>query len=166
VAAGILDVKQTPMGINMGGSIAPLGVGIKIHMVPAQHTSILDMSELNPDFKGPRFFDGGTAVGYVIELENGFRIYHSGDTDVFGDMALIGRLHKLDLALVCIGGHFTMGPEAAALALREYLKPKQVIPMHYGTFPVINRTPAELKAALGNAPIKVLEPKPGEPLRF
>ena len=59
-----------------------------------------------------------------------------------------------------------MDPEGAAFALREYIKPKQVIAMHYGTFPVINRTPAELKAALGNAPIKMLDVKPGEALRF
>ena len=105
-------------------------------------------------------------MGYVIEFENGFKIYHTGDTDVFGDMALIGRRFKPDLALVCIGGYFTMDPEGAAFAMREYIKPKQVIPMHYGTFPVINRTPAEFKAALGNAPIKMLDVKPGEPLRF
>ena len=59
-----------------------------------------------------------------------------------------------------------MDPEGAAFAMREYIKPKQVIPMHYGTFPVINRTPAEFKAALGNSPIKVIEAKPGEPMRF
>ena len=166
VAAGILDVNKTVMGINMGGSIAPIGPGIKVHMVPAVHTAMIDMSEINPEWKGARFFEGGAAVGYVIEFENGFKIYHSGDTDVFGDMALIGRMYKPDLALVCIGGYFTMDPEGAALALREFIKPKQVIPMHYGTFPVINRTPAELKAALGNAPIKVIDVKPGEALRF
>ena len=102
----------------------------------------------------------------MIEFENGFRIYHTGDTDVFGDMALISRFYKPDLALVCIGGYFTMDPERAAFALREYIKPKQVIPTHFGTFPVLNRTPAELKAALGNSPIKVLDAKAGEPLRF
>ena len=59
-----------------------------------------------------------------------------------------------------------MDPEGAAFAMREYIKPKQAIAMHYGTFPVINRTPAEFKAALGNSPIKVIEAKPGEPIRF
>jgi len=166
VAAGILDVNKTVMGLNMGGSIVPIGPGIKVHMVPAVHTSVIDMTDFGAEWKGPRFFDGGAPVGYVIEFENGFKIYHTGDTNVFGDMALIGRMFKPDLALVCIGGYFTMDPEGAAIALREYIKPKQVIPMHYGTFPVINRTPAELKAALGNAPIKVLDVKPGEALRF
>lgn len=167
VAAGLLDATKTSAGMNKGGSMSPLGPGIKVYMVPASHTSSVDMTELgHPEWKGPRLMDGGSPVGYVIELENGFKIYHTGDTDVFGDMALIGRRLKPDLALVCIGGYFTMDPEGAAFAMREYIKPKQVIPMHYGTFPVINRTPAELKAALGNAPIKVIEAKPGESLRF
>jgi len=81
-------------------------------------------------------------------------------------MALINKFYKPDLALVCIGGHFTMDPEHAAYAVRELIRPKQVIPMHYGTYPVINRTPAEFKAALGNAPIKVLDMKPGDALKF
>jgi len=166
VTAGLLEAAKTPAGLNKGGMTAPFGPGIKIYMVPASHTSSLDMMEDHPEWKGPRLLDGGSPVGYVIEFENGFRIYHTGDTDVFGDMALIGRRFKPDLALVCIGGYFTMDPEAAAFALREYIKPKQVIPMHYGTFPVINTTAAELKAALGNSPIKVIDAKPGEPLHF
>jgi L-ascorbate metabolism protein UlaG (beta-lactamase superfamily) len=165
-AAGLLDPKRTVFGMNKGGMTAPLGTALKIHMVPAVHTSVLDMEDLNPGWTGQRFFEGGDPVGYVIEMENGFKIYHSGDTDAFGDMALIGRFLKPDLALVCIGGYFTMGPDRAGYALREWIKPKQVIPMHYGTFPVINRTPAELKEALGNAPIKVLDVKPGEVVRF
>ena len=166
VSAGVLDSAKTPVGMNMGGTVSPLGPGVKIHMVPAQHTAMVDMTELKPDWTGTRFFEGGAAVGYVIEFENGFKVYHTGDTNVFSDMALIGRFYKPDLALVCIGGHFTMDPEGAAYALREFIRPKQVIPMHYGTFPVINRTPAELKTALGNAPIKMLDVKPGEALRF
>jgi len=165
VALGLLDGSRS-IAMDMGGTVSPLGPAIKIHMVPAKHTSMLDMKDLKADWTGVSFIDVGAAVGYVIELENGFKIYHSGDTDVFSDMALIGRRYKPDLALVCIGGHFTMDPEGAAFALREYIRPKQAIPMHYGTFPVINRTPAELKAALGNAPIKIIEVKPGEPVRF
>jgi L-ascorbate metabolism protein UlaG (beta-lactamase superfamily) len=135
-------------------------------MVPAQHSSSVQVDPEKPEAKVVRYFYGGEAVGYVIEFENGFKIYDSGDTDVFGDMALIGRRFKPDLALVCIGGHYTMDPEQAAFALREYIKPKQVIPQHFGTYPVINRTPAELKKALGNAPIKVLDLKPGDAVRF
>jgi L-ascorbate metabolism protein UlaG (beta-lactamase superfamily) len=121
---------------------------------------------IKPDVTGVQHIAGGAPIGYVIKLENGFSIYNTGDTDVFGDMELISKFYKPDLALVCIGGHFTMDPEHAAYALRELIRPKQVIPIHYGTYPVINRTPAELKAALGNAPITVLDVKPGETVRF
>ena len=166
VSLGVLEgSKAIPM--NKGGTVSPLGAGIKVHMVRAEHSSGADMNYAKPEFlKGVRFLDGGNPVGYVLELENGFKIYHTGDTDVFGDMALIQRFYKPDLALVCIGGHFTMNPEHAAYAVRELIKPKQVIPMHYGTYPLINRTPAEFKAALGNAPVKVLDMKPGDTLKF
>lgn len=166
VSLGLVEgSKAIPM--NKGGTVSPLGPGVKVHMVRAEHSSGTDLNFVKPDFiKGIQYIDGGNAVGYVLELENGFKIYHSGDTDVFGDMALIQRFYKPDLALVSIGGHFTMDPERAAYAVRELIKPKQVIPMHYGTYPLINRTPAEFKAALGNAPIKVLEMKPGDALKF
>ena len=166
VATGMLEGLKSPIAMNKGGTISPIGPGIKVHMVPAEHSSALEMPLYKPDWTGPRFVEGGVPVGYVIELENGFKIYDTGDTDVFSDMALIGRRFKPDLALVCIGGHFTMDPEQAAFALREYIKPKQVIPMHYGTFPVINHDPAELRAALGRSAIKMIDVKPGEPLRF
>jgi len=170
VKLGLLDAEKT-VAMNKGGTVAPLGRGIKIHMVPADHSSSVDVvglgvAESDPLRKAMRFFAGGAPVGYVVELENGFKIYHSGDTNVFGDMGLIHALHAPDLALVCIGGTFTMGPEGAAYALRELIKPKLVLPIHYGTFPVVNRTPAELKAALGDAPMEVLELKPGEAARF
>jgi L-ascorbate metabolism protein UlaG (beta-lactamase superfamily) len=165
VALGFLDGSKT-IAINKGGTVAPLGPGIKVHMVGAEHSSSADLPAIKPDTTGMRHIAGGVAVGYVLELENGLKIYHTGDTDVFGDMALINKFFKPDLALVSIGGHFTMDPEHAAYAVRELIRPKQVIPMHYGTFPVINRTPAELKAALGEAPIKVLDVKPGEAVRF
>ena len=67
--------------------------------------------------------------------------------------------------MVVIGGHFTMGPEGAAYALKQFIKPKQAIPIHYGTFPVINRTPEELKEAMGDSPIEILDVKPGQTLR-
>jgi L-ascorbate metabolism protein UlaG (beta-lactamase superfamily) len=165
VSIGLLEGSKT-IAMNKGGTVTPLGPAIKIHMVPAEHSSGVDLSTMKPDAPPPRHLAGGEAVGYVIEFENRFTLYATGDTDVFGDMALIGKFYKPDLALVCIGGHFTMDPERAAYAMRELVRPKQVIPMHYGTFPVINRTPAELKAALGNAPVKVIEAKPGEALAF
>ncbi len=167
VALGLIDGDKA-IGMNKGGTVAPLGRGIKIHMVPAEHSS-----SINVEFQGierepgsPRHLYTGGAVGYVVELENGFKIYNSGDTAVFGDMALINRFYAPDLALVSIGGHFTMDPEGAAYAVRELIKPKRVIPVHYGTYPVINRTPAEFKAALGDADIEVLVMQPGEALKF
>jgi len=165
VALGLLDGSKS-IAMDKGGTVTPLGAGIKVHMVQAEHSSSADLVALKGDTTAVRFVEGGVAVGYVIEFENGFRIYDTGDTDVFGDMALINRLFKPDLALVCIGGHFTMDPERAAYAVRELIRPKMVIPEHYGTFPVLNRTPAEFKAALGDVPIKVLEMKPGETLKF
>ena len=165
VALGIIDGAKSVV-MNKGGTVAPLGPGIKIHMVPAEHSSGFDIQSIRPDSKDIRHVEGGQAVGYVVELENGFKIYHSGDTDVFGDMALIEKFHKPDLALICIGGHFTMDPERAAYAIRELIRPKQVIPIHYGTYPVINRTPAEFKAAMGNTQIKVLDVKPGDAVKF
>ena len=165
---GVINTeKSIPM--NKGGTVTPLGRGVKVHMVPAEHSSSVDLLNFglqNQDSKSPRFLAAGTPVGYVVELENGFKIYHSGDTDVFSDMALINKFFRPDLAMVCIGGHFTMGPERAAYAVRELIKPKLVIPIHYGTYPIINRSPAEFKAALGDTPIKVLDVKPGEPLKF
>jgi len=168
---GALEVIDSSKAIamNKGGTVEPLGRGIKIHMVPAEHASGITLQSLGlyrSDSKGPTDIFGGAAVGYVIQFENGFSIYHSGDTHVFGDMALINEFYAPDLALICIGGHFTMGPEHAAYALRELIKPKKVIPIHYGTYPVINRTPAELKAALGKSPIEVLDVQPGQLVKF
>lgn len=168
VEMGRLD-SQKIIAMNKGGTVTPAGRGIKVHMVPAEHSSSMDLV-ISPPPKWPtdalRHLSAGVPVGYVVELENGFTIYLSGDTDVFGDMALINHFFKPDLAIVCIGGYFTMGPKRAAYAVSELLKPKQVIPVHYGTYPVINRTPAEFEAALENAPIEILVPEPGQPIRF
>ena len=168
IEMGRLESRKV-IAMNKGGTVTPLGRGIKIHMVPAEHSSSMDLViSPPPDWttKMLRHLDAGAPVGYVVELENGFSIYLSGDTDVFGDMALINQFFKPDLAIVSIGGHFTMGPRRAAYAVRELLKPKQVIPIHYGTYPVINRTPAEFKAALGDTSIELLVPEPGQALMF
>ena len=165
---GLISAEKG-IAMNKGGTVTPIGRDIKIHMVPAEHSSSVDLPSLGllrPEAHAPRVLDGGVPIGYVMELENGFKIYHSGDTDVFGDMVLINKFYRPDLAMVSIGGHFTMDPVHAAYALRELIRPKQVIGIHYGTYPVINRTPAELKAALGDAPIEVLDLKPGQPLKF
>ena len=167
-ALGVIEADNA-IGMNKSGTVTPLGADIKIHMVPAEHSSSVDLPGLGLPLvqeNGQRFLDAGAPVGYVVELENGFKIYHSGDTGVFGDMALIHDLYAPDLALVCIGGHFTMDPEGAAYAMRELVKPKQVIPIHYGTYPIIDRTPAEFKAALGDTSIQVLDVTPGQAVKF
>ncbi len=163
VAHGVIPRKQA-ISMNKGGTIMPMGPGVKISMVPADHSSSLQL--VDPNTKKPHIVYAGAAVGYVITLENGFTIYHSGDTGVFSDMALIRALYKPDLAMVSIGGHFTMDPRGAAYALTVLLKPKVVIPIHYGTFPPLKGTPAELAKALGSTPIKMMAIQPGQAVKF
>ncbi len=159
VASGAVE-QVNMISMNKGGTVQPAGEGLKIHMVPAEHSSGLRVT--NPDTGKPGTVYAGESVGYVVELEDGFKIYHSGDTGVFGDMALIDKLIGIDLALVSIGGHFTMDPKGAAYALTELLKPDQVLPIHYGTFPPLKGTPAQLKEALGDSAIEVLDIQPGQ----
>lgn len=162
---GVVDSEKV-IAMNKGGTVSPLGRDIKIHMVPAEHSSSFDMKHfgLKPDL--PRYRDGGAAVGYVIELENGFTIYHSGDTGIFGDMALIHTLFEPDLALVYIAGHFGMGPELAAYAVKNLIKPKIAIPIHYGTFPIINVDPARFAKAMEGSDITARVVEPGEPMKY
>jgi L-ascorbate metabolism protein UlaG (beta-lactamase superfamily) len=155
VSLGLLP-KEQMLGWNKSGTITPIGDDIRITMVRAEHSSVVTHD-------GKVHF-GGEPVGYVIELENGYRIYHSGDTGVFGDMKMIGDYYKPDLALVSIGGWYTMGPKEAAYAMDSLMRPKMVIPMHYGTFPPLKGTPQELIDALGNSPVKVKVMIPGETL--
>jgi L-ascorbate metabolism protein UlaG (beta-lactamase superfamily) len=105
---------------------------------------------------------GGDPCGYVIEFENGKRVYHAGDTNVFGDMKLIGELYRPDIALLPIGGLYTMSPREAALAIK-LLGVKRVVPMHHSTFPALTGTPEGLRAATkGIRGLKVIDLKPGE----
>jgi L-ascorbate metabolism protein UlaG (beta-lactamase superfamily) len=107
---------------------------------------------------------GGEAAGLLIRLPGGFTVYHAGDTCVFGDMKLIGELYAPDVALLPIGDHYTMGPREAAYAVK-LLGVKDVIPMHYATFPVLTGTPEELRkecASIAGLTIHAL--KPGESL--
>ena len=142
-------------GMNKGGTVALAGV--KVTMVRADHSA----GDWAPDLGVPLYL--GEPVGFVVELENGRRIYHAGDTDVFGDMRLIRELHRPDVAFLPIGGHFTMDPRGAAAAV-ELLGVTTVVPIHYGTFPILAGTPDQLRlelAARGLASVQVLAPAPG-----
>ncbi len=127
---------------------------VKATMVHADHScGILD---------GDQILYGGEACGYVIELSDGRRLYHAGDTNVFGDMAQIRELYGPELAMLPIGDLFTMGPREAALACR-LLRPKKVIPMHFGTFPPLVGRPDHLRQQLQGEPgIEVLALDPGQ----
>ena len=138
--------------MNKGGTVEV--AGIKAHMVHAVHScGITD---------GDEIIYGGEAAGYVIELENGFKLYHAGDTAVFSDMALIGKLLEPDVAMLPIGDHYTMGPRSAAEAVR-LLGVKTVIPMHFGTFPLLTGTPDDLRKEASDVNgLEVVDLKPGE----
>ncbi|HYG98082.1 MAG TPA: metal-dependent hydrolase [Terriglobales bacterium] len=126
---------------------------VKVTMTHAVHScGILD---------GDQIVYGGEACGYVMELTNGLRIYHAGDTAAFTDMELIHELYRPEIAMLPIGDHFTMSPKEAALAC-TMLKPKVVIPMHFGTFPLLTGTPAELRRLLELVGVEVLDLKPGQ----
>ena len=142
---------QNVTGMNPGGTLAALGLSIT--MVSAQHSSSV--------VEDGRIVYLGLAAGYVIRFENGLTIYFAGDTGLFGDMRLIGELYKPHIGFLPIGDRYTMGPEQAAKAA-ELLGVKQVVPMHYGTFPALTGTPDRLRALVGPKGIEVLELKPGE----
>jgi L-ascorbate metabolism protein UlaG (beta-lactamase superfamily) len=138
------------IGMNKGGTVE--AAGIHFTMVHAEHTG------------GVTVTGGGAEVtrevgcwGWLIEFEDGTRVYHSGDTDVFGDMGLY-RDWGPSIGVLPIGGHYTMGPAGAARAI-ELTGVQAVVPVHYGTFPVLAGTPAEL-AGLTQA--RVVELQPGE----
>ena len=162
---GILPVAQANR-MNKGGSIRPFGPdGVRITMTHAEHSS--ELVWRNPATGRDETHVGGEPCGFVIEFENGFKLWHLGDTGVFGDMKLLAEMYKLDLVLIPIGGgQFVMNPVDAAMATRELIKPKMALPMHYGTNPSLVGTPEEYTKALGNAPVKVLAVKPGEALEF
>lgn len=159
---GILPPALAPR-FNKSGTITPVP-GIKVTAVHAEHSSIIVWK--NPATGKDEVHPGGEPVGYIIELENGFRIYHMGDTGLFADMKFIADYYKPDLVLMPIGGHFTMGPADAAYATREWLRPAAVIPMHYGANPLGKGTPEEYIRALGSTRARVLALKPGEKAIF
>ncbi|HYM96513.1 MAG TPA: metal-dependent hydrolase [Candidatus Sulfotelmatobacter sp.] len=141
---------ESIIGGNAGGMIEV--DGIKVTLVHAEHScGITD---------GDRIVYGGQACGLVIEFENGYTIYFAGDTDVFGDMAIIAELNRLDAAFLPIGDFYTMGPHRAAKAVK-LLGVKTVVPMHFGTFPPLVGRPKALQELVGSG-VTVLDIKPGD----
>ena len=161
-AAGWVPMKQM-VRFNKSGPINPIGDGITITMTHAEHSSIIQAKDKDGH---EMLLPGGEPAGYIIKLEDGYTIYHSGDSGVFSDMTFIGEYYKPDLALVSIGGHFTMDPAHAAYAMKNLMKPKIIMPMHYGTFGVLKGTPDQLIAALGSGGPEVVVMQPGDTRKF
>ena len=146
----------TTAEMNLGG---PQNVrGLNVTMVQAFHST----GVTNPN---GNLIYGGSAAGYVVELENGFRLYHTGDTALFGDLRLIGEVYRPDLAFIPIGGLYTMGPREASYAIR-FLNVRQVVPMHFGTFPALSGTPEDLLRFTQDIPdLTIHVMRPGETMR-
>jgi L-ascorbate metabolism protein UlaG (beta-lactamase superfamily) len=147
------------VGFNKGGTMEARG--LQVTMTTADHSA----GDWDNAQGTPRYL--GEPAGFVVELEDGRRIYFAGDTNVFGDMRLIRELYAPDLAFLPIGGHYTMGPREAALAV-ELLGVSEVIPIHWGTFPILAGTPAQLrdelaKRSLGD--VRVPDLQPGVPIQ-
>ena len=142
---------QNVLGMNIGGTQAVAGV--RLTMTPAAHSgSIVEQGQI--------VYTGG-AAGFVIRAADAPTIYFAGDTALFGDMKIIRERYAPDIAFLPIGDHYTMGPEDAAIAA-DWLGVRQVVPMHWGTFPVLTGTPTALRAHLKHSSIDVLELAPGE----
>ena len=131
-------------GPNKGGTVE--AAGCKFTLTNAFHSG-----------SAPDGSYGGEACGLVVELEDATKIYFAGDTCVFGDMQLIARIYEPDVVVLPIGGHFTMDPREAAVAL-ELLGVKRCVPCHFGTFPVLRGTPQELQELAPNVEVHVIEP--------
>jgi L-ascorbate metabolism protein UlaG (beta-lactamase superfamily) len=142
---------QNVVDMGIGGTVSV--AGLDVTMTPAVHTSSAD--------EGGTTTYLGHATGFVVRVESGQKFYFAGDTALFGDMRLIGEIHAPDIAFLPIGDHYTMGPEDAARACR-LLGVRQVVPMHYGTFPVLTGTPDHLKRLVDPYGVDVLVLKPGE----
>jgi L-ascorbate metabolism protein UlaG (beta-lactamase superfamily) len=162
VALGVLPPQLAPR-FNKTGIVEPTQ-GITVTAVRAEHSSTLIWR--NPATGKDEAHVGGEPIGFIITLENGYKIWHMGDTGLFGDMAFIAQYYKPDLVLMPIGGNFTLGPKEAAYAARELIKVRDVIPMHYGANPLAKGTPAQFLEELKGSTIRAHVLKPGESRAF
>ena len=143
---------KTVSPMNKGGSQSVAGV--RVTMTHAVHSCGIQEDD------GTIIY-GGEPCGFVIELESGLKLYHAGDTNVFGDMAIIRDLYAPAIALLPIGDLFTMSPREVAYACK-LLRPNRVVPMHFGTFPPLTGTPGEVKRMIGESGAGVVDLKPGQ----
>lgn len=154
-AAIVGIVELTRFCQSMGAKVDPMNLGTikhrntRITLTPAFHSTGIDA--------GGKLVDGGTPAGTVIDFGGGDTVYHAGDTFLFSDMALIGKLYAPKVALLPIGDRYTMGIKEAVVAV-DLIKPKVVIPMHYSTFPVVKQDPEEFKRLVKGSKVEVLEP--------
>jgi len=146
--------KGKLVGMNKGGSLKFPDLELTITLTHAFHSS-------SGEEEGETVYTG-EPVGFVVTLDSGFALYFAGDTDVFGDMALISELWEPQLAFLPIGDHFTMNPRTAAKAVSLMPSLQAVVPMHYGTFPLLTGTPEQFVAAVQGRgleiAVEVLEP--------
>ena len=162
ITLGIVPANLTHR-FNKTGHVTPLP-GIKVTAVAAEHSSLLVWK--NPTTDKNESHPAGEAVGYIIQLENGFKIWHMGDTGLFGDMQFISEHYKPDLVLIPIGGNFTMDPADAAFAMRTWVKSKSVIAMHYGSNPLTKGTYAEFAEAMKGSSTRVVPITEGQMVEF
>ena len=142
---------QNVTGMGIGGTIS--AAGLEITMTPAVHTSSV--------VEDGQIVYLGSPAGFVVKLEDDRAVYFAGDTALFGDMKLIGEMHQPQIAFLPIGDHYTMGPAAAARAC-QLLGVRQVVPMHFGTFPLLTGTPDRLKQLVEPFGVDVLILEPGQ----
>jgi L-ascorbate metabolism protein UlaG (beta-lactamase superfamily) len=137
-------------GMNLGGTAEAQGV--RFTMVQAVHSCGIS--------DGDQILYGGVAAGYIIEFPGGLRVYYAGDTTVFGDMEIIGELYNPDVCFLPIGDFYTMSPKEAAYAI-DLLDASVVVPMHYGTFPVLTGTPDQLRELVDDD-VEIVDVTPGD----
>ncbi|WP_303904670.1 metal-dependent hydrolase [Thiohalomonas denitrificans] len=151
--------------MNMGGSLSLADGEITVSMTDAKHSSGMDNPFAKEDEKTPPVVYAGNPAGFVVRIEGGPTLYHSGDTDYFGDMKLIGERYAPDLALLCAGDHFTMDPKTAAHAAKA-VNAKLSVPMHWGTFPVLAQSIEPFVSEAKSLGVETHVMKPGETLVY
>ncbi len=151
--------------MNMGGSLELADGEVTVFMTDAKHSSGMDNPFAADNEKASAVVYAGNPAGFVVRVKNGPTIYHTGDTDYFGDMALIGERYSPDLALLCAGDHFTMGPEVAARAAKA-VNAKLSVPMHWGTFPILAQSIEPFTSEAKRLGVATHIMRPGETLVY